>query len=120
MATDHADSSLRLRKGITDTTAEALKLSHEEVVITKLPTRDYEKNMTALQKHSAFFDRDHDNKITVQDSYRGFRAIGFGWLMAGILASALNTGVAYPTQKNWIPGTTIYLDNIHRLAEQPH
>ena len=109
------DSGLRMRKGVTQTCVEAVKdAPQEEIVKTEVSRPDYEKGMTALQKHSAFFDRNHDNKITLLETWQGFRAIGFNWLTSAVFAWILNAGLAWPTQKSWIPGTTIYLDGIHR------
>eukprot|EP00611_Tribonema_gayanum_P009875 TRINITY_DN19750_c0_g1_i1.p2 TRINITY_DN19750_c0_g1~~TRINITY_DN19750_c0_g1_i1.p2 ORF type:complete len:115 (-),score=40.09 TRINITY_DN19750_c0_g1_i1:1426-1770(-) len=34
------------------------------------------ENMTALQKHCAYFDRDGDGVVSPGDTYRGFRALG--------------------------------------------
>jgi Caleosin related protein len=58
------DAGLRLRKNITQTGPESLEVHQEETSNTSVDKPQETANMTALQKHSAFFDRDHDGKKT--------------------------------------------------------
>ena len=37
---------------------------------------------TALQRHCAFFDRDNDGVITLWDTFKSIRALGFNLLMS--------------------------------------
>jgi len=52
------DSGLRLRKNVTTTVVENLQPSQEEIAKDELYLKPAEENrLTALQQHSAFFDR---------------------------------------------------------------
>lgn len=111
------DAGLRLRKNITQTGPEAVPDATAEQIAkqdVKQDDRLDTANMTALQKHSAFFDRNQDGKISLGDTYRGFRAIGFNLFTSALFAWILNAGLAWPTSPGWLPTTTIHLKNIHR------
>jgi Caleosin related protein len=59
---NNQDAGLRLRKNITQTGPESLEVHQEEISNTAVDKPQETAKMTALQKHSAFFDRDHDGE----------------------------------------------------------
>ena len=69
--------------------------------------------MTALQKHVAFFDRDHDGQIHVGETYDGLRALGLSRTRATLAATAINGGLGPLTTDHWYDPTTIDVANIH-------
>lgn len=74
-------------------------------------------SVTALQKHVHFWDRDHDNIITMRDVYNGFRELGFSVIFS-IGALLINIFFSYPTRlaHSWWPDPyfRIYVDSIHK------
>ena len=66
--------------------------------------------MTALQKHVAFFDYDGDGYITVVVDYRGLRALGIDPFSASGFALAINTALGTSTMG--YPSLTISLYDI--------
>lgn len=69
---------------------------------------------TALQKHVEFFDRDGDGEISLLDTYRGSRALGYGRVLSGLLAVSINTALGWPTADPPRPTLRIRIANIHR------
>uniref|UniRef100_A0A0D9WNY1 EF-hand domain-containing protein n=1 Tax=Leersia perrieri TaxID=77586 RepID=A0A0D9WNY1_9ORYZ len=77
----------------------------------------YSSEMTPLQKHVAFFDRNKDGIIYPSETYEGFRAIGAGVLLSAVSAVFINGGLGPKT----VPENTktgmklpIYVKNIHK------
>jgi len=74
-------------------------------------------NLTALQKHVSFWDRDSDGIITPFDIYSGFRDLGFCVLfsLGGLL---INLFFSYPSRlgHSYLPDPLfrIYIDSIHK------
>jgi peroxygenase len=64
-------------------------------------------DMTALQRHVAFFDWNGDGYITVIEDYRGLRALGIDPVSATAFATAINGALATPTRG--FPSLTIDL-----------
>ncbi|KAF2926132.1 hypothetical protein DAI22_06g103400 [Oryza sativa Japonica Group] len=77
----------------------------------------YRSELTPLQKHVAFFDRNKDGIIYPSETYQGFRAIGAGVVLSAVGAVFINGGLGPKT----IPENTktglklpIYVKNIHK------
>ncbi|WP_437333801.1 caleosin family protein [Sorangium sp. So ce394] len=69
---------------------------------------------TALEMHSAFFDRNHDGIITLRETYEGLRAIGIGRVLSAWFALVINGALGLPTSRSFVPTLSITLENIHR------
>lgn len=71
---------------------------------------------TVLQQHCAFFDRDGDGVIFPQETYQGFRALGYPPTISVLAAIVINGSFSYPTYDGWIPDPRfpIYLEKVHR------
>ncbi|KAG0618697.1 hypothetical protein M758_4G085800 [Ceratodon purpureus] len=71
---------------------------------------------TVLQQHCAFFDRNGDGVIYPQETYQGFRALGYSPTISVLAAIVINGSFSYPTYDGWIPDPRfpIYLEKIHR------
>ncbi|MGK3985169.1 caleosin family protein [Sorangium sp. So ce136] len=69
---------------------------------------------TALEMHSAFFDRNHDGIITLRETYEGLRAIGIGRVLSAWFALFINGVLGLPTSRSFVPTFSITLENIHR------
>ncbi|KAI4523128.1 Caleosin [Schizophyllum commune] len=63
----------------------------------------------SLQAHVAFFDRDGDGVIAPWDTYRGFRDIGFGLLLA------LNGAFLIHLTLSWLTCGTFWPDPLFRI-----
>lgn len=68
------------------------------------------QDMTALQRHLAFFDLDGDGKITLVETFDGLRDLGMAPPLALPAAIAINSAMATPTAG--YPSLTIDLANI--------
>lgn len=77
------------------------------------PVTDVNK-MTPLQKHVAFFDRNHDGKITVGETYAGCRALGLQRVPSAIVAILINGGMGWGTSGSPLPTLDVSVGNIQR------
>ncbi|KAL4197459.1 hypothetical protein AMTRI_Chr04g188300 [Amborella trichopoda] len=74
------------------------------------------EEMSALQKHVGFFDRNNDGIVYPWETFKGFRAIGAGLLLSSVSALFINGGLSYKTLPGKIPSPLlpIYIKNIHK------
>lgn len=66
---------------------------------------------TALQKHVDFFDTNHDGRITLSETYHGFRRLGFGAVRSAAFAGVINAALG-PTTSG-APSLTVDTERIH-------
>ncbi|WOK91936.1 hypothetical protein Cni_G00627 [Canna indica] len=73
-------------------------------------------DLTPLQKHVAFFDRNNDGIIYPSETYQGFRAIGCGVALSAASALFINGFLGPKTSSSKIPNPRlpIYVKNIHK------
>lgn len=71
--------------------------------------------MTALQKHAAFFDLNSDGVITPWESWQAFRLLGYGYILSTIGVFFTHLFMSYASQDTWIPRNfNININNIQR------
>ncbi|XP_062110182.1 probable peroxygenase 4 [Humulus lupulus] len=83
----------------------------EEIVGGKfIPSEEF-----VLQKHAAFFDRNHDGVIYPWETFQGCRAIGCGIALSTVAAIFINVGLSSSTRpgKFLNPLFPIEIKNIH-------
>ncbi|XP_078160418.1 putative peroxygenase 4 isoform X3 [Carex rostrata] len=74
-------------------------------------------NLTALQMHVAFFDRDNDGIIYIEETYQGLRALGVDAALAVAGSLFVNGGLNSPTRPpgtGTSPSLPIYISNISK------
>lgn len=71
---------------------------------------------TALQRHCAFYDRNCDGIISLTDTFRSLRALGFNLVLSLVGTLLIHFTMSYQTSPTWIPSIwmPIYLDRINR------
>ncbi|KAL6187024.1 hypothetical protein ACLB2K_043140 [Fragaria x ananassa] len=74
------------------------------------------KEHDALQRHVAFFDRNHDGIVYPWETFQGFRAIGCGILLSSFSAFFINFGLSRQTRpgKSFSLLFPIEVRNIHK------
>ncbi|KAG2661348.1 hypothetical protein PVAP13_1KG500700 [Panicum virgatum] len=74
--------------------------------------------MTELQKHVAFFDRDHDGIVTFDETYQGLRDVGLGAVTAKASAALINAAIGPKTRPDNANSSSscmdIYVQNIQK------
>ncbi|WVZ73783.1 hypothetical protein U9M48_022058 [Paspalum notatum var. saurae] len=72
--------------------------------------------MTELQKHVAFFDRDHDGIITFDETYQGLRDVGLGDFTAKAAAAVINAALGPITRPDNSNSSRmdVYIENIYK------
>nr|CAD1826742.1 unnamed protein product [Ananas comosus var. bracteatus] len=75
-----------------------------------------EGEMTPLQKHVAFFDRNKDGLVYPWETYQGFRAIGCGVALSSASALLINGFLGPKTRLGTCPSPLlpIYVKNIQK------
>uniref|UniRef100_A0ACD5VAW8 Uncharacterized protein n=1 Tax=Avena sativa TaxID=4498 RepID=A0ACD5VAW8_AVESA len=78
----------------------------------------YNHELTPLQQHAAFFDRNKDGIIYPSETYQGLRAIGCGVPLSALGAVFINTLLGSPTVPENVKAPPlkfpIYVKNIHK------
>ena len=83
--------------------------------------------MTALQKHVVFFDRNHDGKITLSETFSSSRLLGFGYVRSGAMAFAINNalgivgqlrGVSYKWLKDGKPSIGVIAQEVEEVIPE--
>ncbi|KAG6011194.1 hypothetical protein E4U54_008223 [Claviceps lovelessii] len=74
------------------------------------------QGQSVLQQHCEFFDRDRDGIIWPLDTFRGFYALGFHFLLSVLSMVIIHSSFSYPTVPGYLPDPffRIYLRRIHR------
>ncbi|TPX59930.1 plant seed peroxygenase [Powellomyces hirtus] len=77
---------------------------------------DGKRDLTVMEQHIEFFDRNKDGIIWPYETYLGFYAIGFNFLFCIMAVFVIHGGFSYPSLDSYIPhpGFPIYIKNIHR------
>ncbi|XP_031381340.1 probable peroxygenase 4 isoform X2 [Punica granatum] len=75
-----------------------------------------EREEHALEKHVAFFDRNHDGLVYPWETYEGFRAIGCGIPLSAISAILINLALSHKTRPGKFPSLLFPIEvaNIHK------
>ncbi|XP_038985626.1 probable peroxygenase 4 [Phoenix dactylifera] len=75
------------------------------VVVSGIKTQgeNNETDMTPLQKHVSFFDRNKDGVIYPKETYEGFRAIGFGVALSSVSSVLIHGFLSPKTNNGTIP-----------------
>jgi hypothetical protein len=73
-------------------------------------------HQTVLQQHGDFFDRDKDGILWPQDTYIGFRRLGFNFLISFIAILVIHINFSYATCSGWMPDPffRLFLNNAHK------
>ncbi|KDQ57031.1 hypothetical protein JAAARDRAFT_131493 [Jaapia argillacea MUCL 33604] len=72
---------------------------------------------STLQNHCQFFDPDGDGIVWPQNTFFGFRQLGFNWLMCFLSMLIIHATLSYPTVPNAIlpdPFARIFMERVHR------
>ncbi|PIA36266.1 hypothetical protein AQUCO_03400281v1 [Aquilegia coerulea] len=74
------------------------------------------QDMTVLQQHVAFFDRNGYGLVYPWETYQGLHAIGLNCILAVVATVVVHMIFSYCTSPRWIPSCffPIYIQNVHR------
>lgn len=77
---------------------------------------DNNKDKTVLQQHCEFFDFDNDGVIWPQDTFKGFRLVGFNIFLSLLAVFIIHANFSYPSGDSILPDPLfrVYLRNIHK------
>jgi len=81
---------------------------------------------SVLQKHCKFFDSNDDDVISLSETYRGFRRLGFSWIISAISIVMIHSLMSWPTQPRFVFQLFLYSrSNLVRIqcknsVIQPH
>lgn len=96
----------------------ALNLNPTETGFVFPQSQHYQQKYmkTALQRHCAFYDRDCDGIITLTDTFRSLKALGFNIILSLTGTLIIHLTMSYQTSPTWIPSIwmPIYLERINR------
>ncbi|ONI31806.1 hypothetical protein PRUPE_1G332000 [Prunus persica] len=69
-----------------------------------------------LQRHVAFFDRNHDGIVYPWETFQGFRAIGCGILLSTASSFLINAALSQKTRPGKFPSPLLPIEvkNIHK------
>ncbi|KAM0961108.1 hypothetical protein ACFX13_020853 [Malus domestica] len=69
-----------------------------------------------LQRHVAFFDRNHDGIVYPWETFQGFRAIGCGIMLSTVSAFLINAALSRKTRQGKFPSLLfpVEVKNIHK------
>ncbi|KAI0930509.1 hypothetical protein AcV5_007198 [Taiwanofungus camphoratus] len=73
-------------------------------------------HQTVLQQHCEFFDPDNDGVVWPLDTFRGFRDLGFNFLISVFAVLIIHSNFSYPTCPGLFPDPffRVFLSNIHK------
>lgn len=74
------------------------------------------EGLTFLQRHCVFFDGSCQGIVTPLDTFYGFYALGFGFILSVVAIFVIHSAFSYPSSPSWIPDPyfRIHIANIHR------
>ncbi|CDZ97069.1 Caleosin [Phaffia rhodozyma] len=78
--------------------------------------REQHKDLSVLQQHCLFWDRDLDGVIWPLDTFRGFHQLGYHIIWCVMSVFLIHSSFSYFTNSSWIPDPffRVYLPTIHR------
>jgi peroxygenase len=94
----------------------ALKAVDNEHPYGTIGYPDPDRNLSVLQQHVDFFDRNKDGFIYPWETVTGLRILGFSLFPAAIFSAIVHSGLSYATVDGWLPSPffTINVKNIHK------
>ncbi|CAJ2674361.1 unnamed protein product [Trifolium pratense] len=72
--------------------------------------KQIEHDQNVLQKHVAFFDRNHDGIVYPWETFQGFRAIGCGIVLSSVAAIFINLGLSQKTRPGKFPSIKLPIE----------
>lgn len=81
--------------------------------------KQIEHDQNVLQKHVAFFDRNHDGIVYPWETFQGFRAIGCGIILSSFAAIFINFGLSQKTRPGKFPSIFLPVE-IKNITKAKH